>query len=145
MTPENVIMKCQQVCYRTTEFEMIIHGLEYIRNILEAAMFLKHEELDLGMVESFPVVTDNQDIGKVHWCHDIYESPRRKTRISYMMYNPNNPFGSTYIQFKLFTRNKAEDDFVRKAQVNYTLEEFKLFCNAAETINNELRKNKHIN
>jgi hypothetical protein len=137
--------KSQQVCYRPSEFDAILRGVDYIRNILTTNLSLKHENIDLSMGESFPVVTDKQDLEKLHWFMDIHESPRRKTRVSYIMYNPMNPFCSTYVQMKLFTRNKVEEDFVRKAQVNYTLDEFQLFCNASATINNELRKNNHIN
>jgi hypothetical protein len=94
----------------------------------------------LSIAASFPMVTDKQDMEKAHWFMDIHESPRRKTRVSYIMYNTKNPFASTYVQMKLFTRNKVEDDFVRKTQVNYTLDEFQLFCNASAAINNELKK-----
>jgi hypothetical protein len=142
-TTEHVLRKYQEICYRHQELEVIIRGLENIRNDVSSSMSIKHEVLDFDVTKlpSFPNITDSEDLSRVHWFLDIYETPRRKTRVSSTILNLNNPFGSTHVQFKMFTRGNPIEVFTRTTEVNCTLEEFHRFCNSASEIQEQVKQN----
>ena len=59
---------------------------------------------------------------------DVYETAKRKTRVSYFMYTPKDPIKSTYIQLKLFKTSVTKNEFQLKGVVNYTLQEIEKLC-----------------
>ena len=69
-------------------------------------------------------ITDDEDVGQTHWFIDVYETAKRKTRVSDVMYKPKDPIKSTYIQLKLFKTN-LRNEFQLRGVVSYTLQEFK--------------------
>ena len=115
--------KHQQVCFRPVEAKRLLQALPHIQMLLLTSMSIKHEELDLSPSVTFPV-SSSIDISKSHWFMDVFETPRRRTRASYVMYQPNDPINSTYIQFKLLSRKLTTDEFCRKSQVSITMAEF---------------------
>lgn len=136
---EHAVRKVQQVCFRPIEVERILQSMEDIRLHLLTSMYIKQENITTDLSENFNI-SDSDDATRCHWYADIHESQRRKTRISYIMYNTKDPVKTTYVQFKLFTRSKEEEVFTKKSQVNYTIAEFRELSNQAGELTLALRE-----
>ena len=93
LIPEIGVRKHKQVCFRSVEADRILQSLDHV--------------LDQ----------------RCHWYMDVYETAKRKSRVSYFMYTPKDPIKSTYIQLKLFKTN-LRNEFQLRGVVSYTLQEF---------------------
>ena len=122
LIPEVGVRKYQQVCFRSVEADRLLQSLGHMERFIMYALPREHEELNLEL-DRF-AITDDEDAGQTHWFIDVYETAKRKTRVSYVMYKPKDPIKSTYIQLKLFKTSEFKTEFQRKGLVNYTLQEF---------------------
>ena len=131
----------QQICCRMFEVEKLLGSLHYVRdNVMELQATVKIEiPIDAEVKPKFDI-TDKEDEATVHWFFDVCESPRRKLRISYLMYKVKDPIYSSYIQLKLFTRESMEDEFTRRFLLNMTYPEFTGLCCQVQGIRNEIQK-----
>jgi hypothetical protein len=137
--PELGIRKSQQIGLRPIEAEKILKACEHIRLNILSAMYVKHSPLAETFAPSASP-TDLEDSKYCHWFLDLYQTLRRKIRISYTVYNVNDPLLSFYVQVKVFTRKEADKPFIRQSQVNINLREFRLLADKSEDYVNSLRE-----
>lgn len=130
----------QQICCRMFEIEKLIGSLAYARDhVVGLQSSVKTEiPIDSEGKQKFDI-TDKEDEATVHWFFDVCESPKRKLRISYLMYQINDPIYSSYIQLKLFTRESMEDEFTRRFLLNMSYTEFTGLCFQVQGIRNEIQ------
>lgn len=121
--------KNQQVSLRPIEAERILQRSGQIRqSILSSISTTLPKQLEKMFCDELHP-TEEEDAACCHWYLDMFETARRKLRISYIVYNMKDPFGTLYVQIKLFTRSDINKPFLRQSQVNYTLSEFSTLCN----------------
>ena len=122
LIPEVGVRKYQQVCFRSVEADRLLQSLGHMERFIMYALPREHEELNLEL-DRF-AINDDEDAVQTHWFIDVYETAKRKTRVSYVMYKPKDPIKSTYIQLNLFKTSEFKTEIQRKGLVNYTLQEF---------------------
>lgn len=119
------LRRTQQISLRPSEAERALMSMNDIRLNLVGVLYMQHQNIPTKQsVDGFNL-TDFEDATTCHWYSDLFESVRRKLRVSYVMYNNKDPVKSTYVQFKLFVRKEETDQFTRKSMINMTLNEFR--------------------
>lgn len=129
----------QQVCYRIAEVETILTSLSYVRDNVAVLLSTVKSDMPVDKMAKFEL-TDKEDEATVNWFFDVMESPKRKVRVSYIMYVAKDPINSSYIQLKLFTRDSLDGQFTRRFLLNMTYMEFTGLCSQVHGIRNELQK-----
>ena len=135
---QQVFRQHQQVCYRVQEADRILQSIQYIGECVNALLLKVKDDRHFEKTTKFNI-TDDEDANNLHWYFDLFETQRRKTRVSYIMYDVKDPLISSYIQFKLFTREKQLQSFTRKQQINLTILEFNRLGSQAELIGERVR------
>lgn len=149
-TEDLLFRQNQMVCYRIAEVEKLLGSLEFIkikiREKIVSAMTKLDDPVDIPILKPTKFdITDKEDEETVHWFFDVSETPKRKVRISYIMYEAKDPVYSSYIQFKLFTREMEGQPFTRKFLLNMTDMEFIRLCSQSTSICDTLHNPSIVN
>jgi len=126
--PAAGVKQCQQISLTSTEGIDLLRKVTYYR--FEIIKQLKNEDINCGTINyqkgiPFQSITDTMDESECHWFKDIYESKRRKLRISYIVHDNEKPDSSTYVQLKLFTRAQEDKEYTKRNQVSMSQRELR--------------------
>lgn len=129
----------QQVILRPVEIYKFFETIQFSNEGINKGIMCGYPGKKLSECKTFKI-SDHEDSHLVHWFCDIYQTARRKMRVSHQIYNSGDPVTSSYVQLKLFCRASEEEQFTQKYLINLKLGEFKSMVFYRENLMTELER-----